>query len=167
MNKGFTVDNIFNSPLEIGLRCLIILKTFNDRVLNIQDIINLDYLTLHLKDFNEDLESVHPDIPYRSGEISVKRIVCQRGLQLMLSKGLITKNFNEKGICYEITSIGTLFVDYISNSYHVKLQEFCLMLYKEVGSMTEEQINEYITSNINEWGSEFINDSYLDDYLKL
>lgn len=164
-----TLDSnaMFNTPLELGIRCLVLLSTFHYSPHSLQNLINLDYLLLHLNDLDSSLESLHPSIPYRSSEIALKRKVMQLGLQLVLSRGLIEKKFSKQGIIYIHTKLGEQFIYFLKNDYHLKLLESSKILSQKLKGKSEIQIENFIKKNISRWGSEFVDDSYLTDFLEL
>ena len=64
--------SLFNSPLECGLRAVVLLVECSPQELDIQRLVNYDYLLVHSGDINGP-PSLHPDSPLRSGELLVKR----------------------------------------------------------------------------------------------
>lgn len=85
---------IFNSPEEIGVRTLFILDVCGKRMSS-QRIMYYDYFALHLNDIDEQYESLHPDNPNHSSEIAVRRVLINKGLNLMIAKGLISIKYSK------------------------------------------------------------------------
>ena len=79
----------FNTPIESGLRSLIILAEGAPWFYDLQRLVYYDYLLVHSGDVLNGPQSLHPSLPHRSGEILVRRMIVESGLNLMFSKKLI------------------------------------------------------------------------------
>ena len=81
----------FNSPLETGVRSLIILTAAFPHAQDLQHLVFFDYLTVHSGDVEglESPESLHAPLPMRAGELTVRKGLIERGLFLMMSRGLV------------------------------------------------------------------------------
>lgn len=107
---------IFNSPEEVGARILFILSLCNKRMSS-QRIMYYDYFILHLNDIDKTYASLHPDNPNHSSEIAVRRDIINKGLTLMLSKGLLDVKYTKTGIYYQKSNITDSFLKLFSNGY--------------------------------------------------
>ncbi len=96
INKSYTP---FNSPIEYGLRCILILEAFYPTKLDLQDLVYYDYLLIHSADAGGP-ESVHPATPHRTTEITIKRDILEKSLFLMYSKNIINIEYSTEGILY-------------------------------------------------------------------
>lgn len=94
MNKKI---RLFNNEIEMGLRILVILKCIYPKSLDIEMINYYDYFSLHTKDIGGE-DSLHADVPNRSGELSVKRNLIQRSLKMLILKGLVENKYLDSGI---------------------------------------------------------------------
>jgi hypothetical protein len=79
----------FNSPIETGMRALILLAESYPTHLDLQRLLEYDYIMVHTGDVDGP-PSIHPALPLRSGELLVRRELIERGLMLMISRGLVT-----------------------------------------------------------------------------
>jgi hypothetical protein len=150
---------LFNSPIEIGLRCLFLLYQFRNDHLSIDKLIYLDYFLIHAGDVSKEQKSIHPKYPFRSTEIVVKREILSSALKLLISKELININFADTGIQYEITNVGCKALDYFESNYANQIRKVSDWLYQTYKDFTEAQLSEVIDTNLQKWGSEFSNES--------
>src|SRR5689334_10655553 len=95
----------FNSPLECGLRPLVLLQAAQPAACDLQRLVFYDYLLVHSADVPEGPESIHPATPLRSGEALVRRHWIERGLLLMISRELVIRTFSAQGILYQASSL--------------------------------------------------------------
>ena len=74
----------FNSPIETGVRALILLSEAYPQGFDLQRILEYDYMMVHTGDFENGPPSIHPALPLRSGELLVRRSVAHlsRGKRL-------------------------------------------------------------------------------------
>ncbi|HFK1524031.1 TPA: ABC-three component system middle component 2 [Bacillus cereus] len=152
---------LFNTPLEIGIRALVILNTLESECLGIDRLVIYDYLILHTGDVVGGPPSVHPATPHRSGELIVKRKAMLEGLNLMYSKGLIKIHFLETGIEYGTSEISNLFLEHFTSVYLQNLKENAKWVVNNLHVYSERDLNQYVKSNIDRWGGEFINEALI------
>ena len=86
----------FNSPIETGMRALILLAESYPQQLDLQRILEFDYIMVHTGDVDGP-PSIHPALPLRSGELLVRRQLIERGLLLMISRGLVRRHATPNG----------------------------------------------------------------------
>lgn len=90
----------FNNEVESGLRTLFILNEAYPINIDLEKIIYLDYLTIHSGDVDKTKRSLHPPVPYRIGELLVRRGFVKKGIGLFIEKNLIDIKYSTKGIEY-------------------------------------------------------------------
>lgn len=151
----------FNSPLEIGLRTLVILNEAYPDVCSLQRLVVFDYLVVHSDDVDGGPEGLHPQTPRRSGELLVRRDAIQKGLYLYMSRNLIRREFKEKGILYSATEYTGAFLDTLEAKYTKTLRDRAAWLVNYFGGMNDSELNSYIRSHIDQWGAEFELESVL------
>jgi hypothetical protein len=93
---------LFNGPVEVGIRTVILLNAVFPQSLDLNRITILDHWTLHSGMFG-DLPSVHPDRANSLGELGLKRGTIEQGLQLMRSAGMVSLIASAEGISYRAT----------------------------------------------------------------
>lgn len=143
-------SSLFNSPYEIGSRALLILATIN-YPLSLEALIFLDYILVHSGDFHNGPVSLHANIPYREGELVVKRKVLNQSLSLFISKGLIHKKFYKNGIYFEKNELTELFISNFKSSYFKKLEDVVEWIRLNVPCENEKNIKKYFKKFVAVW----------------
>jgi hypothetical protein len=105
---------LFNTPLEIGLRVLIMLAQ-TGRPMDTEKLMYVDFLSLNTYDIGGP-ESIHAPTPNRGVQVYSKKALMQKGLAVMLSKELISIEPTEKGFLYSATEAGRFFLTYFQTS---------------------------------------------------
>ena len=153
----------FNSPLECGLRTLVLLAAAGPSACDLQRLIFYDYVLVHSGDVPGGPASIHPATPLRSGEALVRRHWIERGLLLMISRELVVRSFSEKGITYEASPLSATFLGYMQQPYTKKLQERAQWVISTFGKYSDHQLVEFFKENLDRWGGEFIREELLED----
>lgn len=161
MNKFYSNRNIkiFNTSMEMGLRALIILDELSQEPIDLNRLIIYDYLITHGNDFDERIESLHPSVPHRSGELIIKRKVMQEGIDLMYSRELLDVEYTSCGIFYKSNPLSSFFINYLESEYALDLIELTKVVVQRFKHLSDEELNLYIKRNIPKWGSEFTKES--------
>ncbi|SHH48709.1 ABC-three component system middle component 2 [Clostridium intestinale] len=148
------IDNynlLLNSPLEIGLRSLIILSINTHKSFDIELLSYYDYYSTHLYDLDNSYESLHPLTPYRFGELITKQQILKAGLALMIKKNLITIELDYDGIKYKTTHNTITFLKYFNSNYFIKLKnniEICSKLLNNIDKDELKNKFEVLYNNI-------------------
>ncbi len=145
----------FNSPIESGLRILCILEEAKGKAFDLQRLVSYDYLLVHSGDVIGGPASLHPAVPFRGGELLVKRQIVIAGLDAMFAKELLAKNFEPTGICYCATALTGAFLRLLVSDYASSLRSRAAWVVDHFASYTDSMLENYMTSNIGRWGSEF------------
>jgi hypothetical protein len=114
---------IFNSALETGVRSVINLVTNYPKAFDLDRMIALDHLIVHVADVGGPA-SAHPDTPKRATEMIVRRGVVERGLLLMESRKLVARLYSSSGISYEASESAAGFVSWLKSDYEKWALEF-------------------------------------------
>lgn len=152
---------LFNTPVEYGLRALFILSSMAPRKADLQRLIYLDYLVLHISDVDPDQISLHPSYPHRSGEILVKRERLKNGLLIMKSRQLLSIKFDGAGITYSSNSLTYRFLEYLTSDYAVQLKNSSDFVTNKFATYTDSQLDKYMKQNLELWGGEFSREAFL------
>lgn len=144
----------FNSSLETGIRALIVLVASYPQALDLQRMVDYDYLVVHSGDVGGP-DSLHPPLPMRASELLVRREIIEAGLLLMMSKGLVVRLPSETGIRYMATDSASPFVASFSSKYLKELQHRAMWAIDEFGSKSSEELREIMTGFFDSWTSEF------------
>lgn len=143
-----------NSALEVGIRVVAMLTALYPQAADLSRIVLLDYAVLHSGDFNGEL-SLHPNIPGRVGELSVKRGLVEDGVQLMGLRGLVVRKNTEHGIYYSASDDALPFLESIDSSYLNRLRDRCLWAAQSFGDRSEEEVRTQLNEVFGLWAEEF------------
>lgn len=146
---------LFNTPLEVGLRTLVIMNDFREEYLDIERLMYFDYLSLNSSDVGGP-ESLSPPIPNRRLQVYARKELIRSGLVILLSKELIELTSSDQGFGYKITDAGTKFLSLFSTNYFfelVKRSNWLFLSFKGVGLF---ELRNYIEINIPNWGTDLI-----------
>ena len=144
----------FNSPLETGLRSLAILEAAFPNRYDLQRLVELDYLVVHSADVGGP-ESLHAPLPLRAGELLVRRQLIEKGLLLMMSKGLIERFTVAEGIEYAAGETASPYLASLSAPYTLRLRERAQWLVNNFESLTTNELRALIRRFFERWTSEF------------
>lgn len=152
----------FNSPLEIGVRSLVLLNSFYPMSLDVTQLVDFDYLLIHSGDAGGP-RSLHPPIPLRTGEIIIKRQLIQNALLLMINKQLIKRQVTERGIEYILTDSARPFLNSIESNYIYELRERASWVNQEFGNKSDVELRSVINKFFDQWTTSF---QSIEGYLK-
>lgn len=144
----------FNSPLEIGVRAVVILTTVFPKTLDIQHLVFFDYLTIHSGDVHGPA-SLHTPLPLRSGELTIRRSLIERGLFLMMSRGLVERLASPDGFHYKASETANVFLSMLSSQYIAKLRERAEWVAEAFGQSSLEELQVVEKSFFREWSTQF------------
>ncbi|MGI0494810.1 ABC-three component system middle component 2 [Alkalinema pantanalense CENA528] len=144
----------FNSPLEIGIRSLIILTAVYPRSLDLQFLVFFDYFTVHSGDV-QGPDSLHAPLPLRSGELTVKRGLIERGLLLMLSRGLVEHLVSSNGFEYRASDNASAFLSMLSSPYITQLRERAEWVAEAFGNSSLHDLKEIEKNFFRNWSTQF------------
>ena len=116
MNSSVKV--IFNSPLELGTRCSLILIALEKRF-SLDDLVLLDYALLYSNDFGGP-ENLHPALPNHIAEIGHRREFLPESLVFFSKRGLISAHIEETGYYYSANNQTLQFVSCLKSEYYRK-----------------------------------------------
>lgn len=145
----------FNTPLECGLRLLFTLNAAHEHSFDLQRLVSYDYLLVHSGDVAGGPTSLHPAVPFRGGELLVKRDLVRAGLNLMFARELLTKRFEVSGICYHSNDLTAPFLGLLASPYASALRSRAEWVVNHFARYTDDRLDNYMTKNLGRWGAEF------------
>lgn len=145
---------LFNSPLETGVRSVVLLDAAYPRGFDLTQLAWLDHLVVHTADLDGP-ESLHPNIPQRNGELLVRRSLVEEGLAMMQRMHLIEAKFTSDGIIYVACDQAGPFVRLIRTQYGQTLKMRATWLLEYLGKRGLEHLHDVITTKIGRWAIEF------------
>ena len=158
IKDNINFPQLFNSPLETGIRAVVVLEAFYPRACNISELTWFDHLVVHTGDFGngEVPESIHPALPNRTGELLVRRGLVEESLKLMQVNHLIEVMESENGIHFSASEDAPFFLDLLRAPYTIQLKERAQWLASTFANMSSEEINKMVSKKIGRWTAEFM-----------
>jgi hypothetical protein len=144
----------FNSPIETGIRALILLAESYPNQLDLQRILEFDYIIVHSGDVDGP-PSIHPALPLRSGELLVRRQLIERGLLLMTSRGLVSRRATPTGFAYQAEDDAAPFLDALTAEYLEDLKDRAVWAVDRFSEMSDHEIRVMLSHVYDQWSREF------------
>ncbi|HGM7307591.1 ABC-three component system middle component 2 [Stenotrophomonas sp. CC120223-11] len=148
------LTNPFNSPLETGVRSLTILVAAFPAAFDLQRLVEMDYLVVHSGDADGP-ESLHAPLPLRAGELLVRRGVIEKGLVLMLSRGLVRRMLSEDGFHFVAEEAAAPFISELVADYACRLKQRAEWAVRRFEGVPTEEIRRITHRLFERWSSEF------------
>lgn len=148
------LPNPFNSPLETGVRSLTILVASYPAAFDLQRLVEMDYLVVHSGDAGGPA-SLHAPLPLRAGELLVRRGLIEKGLALMMSRGLIRRQSTQEGFRYVADDTAAPFVAALTADYSSRLRSRAEWAVKRFEDVSTEDIRYIMRRLFERWSSEF------------
>jgi hypothetical protein len=144
----------FNTPLETGIRSVGILVAAYPKAFDLQRLVAFDYLVVHTGDIGGPV-SLHPALPMRSAELLVTRGLVERGLLLMISRGLVHREATARGIFYQAGEFAETFIRSLASPYVVALLERAGWVAEAFSEMEDDAFRETMSAAFGRWNEEF------------
>jgi hypothetical protein len=144
----------FNSPIETGMRALILLAESYPEQLDLQRILEFDYIMVHTGDV-EGPPSIHPALPLRVGELLVRRQLIERGLMLLISRRLISRHATPNGFMYQAEDDAGPFIDALSAEYLEDLKNRAVWVVDRFSEMNAQDMRIMLSNVYDQWSREF------------
>jgi hypothetical protein len=133
-----------NGPVEMALRTLVLLTTLGDPV-DLDQLIAFDFLAIHSGDVEEGPASLHPPSPHRDSELLVRRQLVLDGLQVLVARALVEREFGEEGITYRTTPGGLFLADHFESPYAKELGARAEWIANRFGALSNSQVRALIS----------------------
>lgn len=148
------MNNLFNSPFEIGIRMVFLLLSLYPRKADLQKLVYLEYATVYSEDLGGPT-SLHTPVPMRGGEYICKRDVIEHGLYLMSVRSFIDVTYDSSGIYYSVGENGPALVGLIGGSYASQLLLSCEWVTRHFGDLSVNELSSLFDKKSLTWGAEF------------
>ncbi len=145
---------LFNSPLETGVRALAILDAAYPKAFDLSELTWLDHLVVHTADINGP-ESLHPDLPHRTGELLVRRQVIEQGLMLMRQQHLVVVQSASRGILFKASDDGAAVMELVKSRYAQALKARARWLADHIRPLSSNELKRMVDEKIGRWRIEF------------
>lgn len=153
MTKRLSNDP-FNSSLETGVRSIVILVVAFPAVFDLQRLIEMDYLVVHSGDVGGP-KSLHAPLPLRTGELLIRRGLIERGLNLMMSRGLVEKISTDNGFYYKAGENAAPFIQSLTTHYSLQLKERASWVVDQFQTIPTNEIRNMTNKLFQKWSSQF------------
>jgi hypothetical protein len=145
---------LFNSPLETGVRAVVVLDALHPRAFDLAHLTWFDHLVVHTFDIGGP-PSLHPDIPQRTGELLVRRRLVEDGIKLMRRLHMVEATVDKTGIAYRASDDASAFVESLRTDYSTELKKCAAWLASFVGRTSDSDLADLISTRIGRWAVEF------------
>ena len=144
----------FNSPFETGIRSVGILVAAFPRPLDLQRLVVFDHLVVHTGDVGGP-DSLHPPVPMRSAEILVRRRLVERGVLLMMGRGLVGRSVDKGGISYRAGDFAETFLLSLAAPYLAALRERTVWVVDSFADLDDAALREQVGAVFDRWVEQF------------
>jgi hypothetical protein len=144
-----------NSPVEVGVRILIVLAEAFPAQLGINELVLLDHALLHSGDLGGP-PSIHPPLPGRVGELGFKRTLIEYGIQLMLRAELIESSASPSGLQFVASDAAASFVGGLTSLYARTLIARTQWVVEHFDDLTEQSLRTRMRAVFESWAEEFV-----------
>lgn len=160
MSKDGEKALLFNSPLETGIRALVLLEALHPRACGLIEMTWFDHLVVHTGDLNglegkQAPESLHPALPGREGELLVRRNLVEQSLHLMHQAHLVDILHREEGVYFAPSEDAPSFLDLLQAPYTVELKNRARWIAEQFSELATSEIETLVTDKIGRWTAEF------------
>ena len=98
---------------------------------------------------------LHPPTPRREGELLIRRDLIERGIYLLLARGLIERVFTDDGIGYQASDLAGSVVASLTTTYSALLRERARWVSEAFGTRPGEILDRFFKENLDRWDGEF------------
>ncbi len=146
---------VFNGPVEVGLRALVLLVEAFPCSFDLQKLVILDHLILHSGDVDGGPHSLHPPSPLRSGEVAIRRALIEDGLALYRARALISQQPTSEGFAYVAADSGAAFLDALRAPYVERLRQRAEWAVARFGMLSADKLSRVLEQSLSRWQAEF------------
>lgn len=150
-----TTPSVLNSPVEVGLRALVLLVEASPNALDLQQLVTLDYFLVHSGDVYGGPDSLHAPSPLRSGEVTVRRELLTKGLNLYQLRGLVAQTASAAGFAYAAEEGAGSFLDAFRSGYVENLRSRAEWVIERFGLLEYGDLHQTLETSLSKWKWEF------------
>lgn len=152
--SGSDFGGLFNSPLEAGIRAVVVLEHLRPEMLDLAEIVLFDHVVVHTADLGGP-PSLHTEVPGRKGELLVRRRLIEASLQLMQRCHLVDQESAEEGIVYRASEEAAAYVELLETPYSVQMKACARWLADQVKTHSKAQFKRLVREQIGDWTDAF------------
>ena len=156
--------DLFNTPLEAGLRAVVLLDAFAPDAFDLTALSLLDYYAVNTGDLDiegvttsagaDQPSSIHPPVASRRGEYFVRRRLIEEGLEIMERAFLLDRVANEHGLSYRARDVTAAMVDLMESEYNSQLRRAAHWLAHVAEVEGRDAFLQRLSSGVNRWSHE-------------
>ena len=136
------------------MRSLAILVAAFPAAFDLQRLVEMDYLVVHSGDADGP-QSLHAPLPLRAGELLVRRGLIEKGLILMMSRGLVQRIPADDGFSYVAAETAAPFIASLTADYSRRLCERAEWAVRRFQYVTTNEIRHLTHRLFQRWSSQF------------
>lgn len=146
--------NPLNSPVETGVRVLMVLASAFPEHLDLNQLVLLDHGLLHSADLGGP-PSLHPPVPIRASALGVRREAIEFGLDVLIRSDLAHAGFGPHGIEYWAGERADGFIGLLDTTYAAALQERAVWVVTRYGALNDAELRHELNAAAGHWAEEF------------
>jgi hypothetical protein len=150
-----TTSSVLNGAVEVGLRALVLLVEASPNALDLQQLVTLDYFLVHSGDVDGGPDSLHAPSPLRSGEVTIRRELLTKGLNLYELHGLVAQMPSAKGFAYTAEEGAGSFLDAFRSAYVENLRTRAEWVIERFGLLEYGDLHHTLETSLSMWKREF------------
>lgn len=145
---------LFNSPLEAGIRAVVVLEKLRPEAVDLAEMVLLDHVVVHTADLGGP-PSLHPDLQGRKGELLVRRRLVERSLDLMRRCHLVDQEIGDNGVLYRASDEAAGYIELLETVYSEKLKHCADWIADQVKSSSKVRFKIFVRDQIGDWTDAF------------
>lgn len=145
---------LFNSPLEAGIRAVVVLEKLRPEAVDLAEMVLLDHVVVHTADLGGP-PSLHPDLSDRKGELLVRRRLVEKSLDLMRRCHLVDLEITDEGVVYRASDEAAGYIELLETRYSERLKvcaDWIAFQFKSTGKI---QFKSFVRAQIGDWTDAF------------
>jgi hypothetical protein len=146
--------SLFNSPLEAGIRAVVVLEHLRPEPLDLPEMVLFDHVVVHTADLGGP-PSLHPEVPGRKGELLVRRRLVESSLHLMLRCHLIEQESTDEGIIYRASEEAAAYVELLETAYSLQMKACARWIADQVNAYSKQHFKQLVREKIGDWAAAF------------
>lgn len=155
LSQPIAQPKLFNTPLEAGVRALLILDAFAPKAFDLATVSLFDYYLVHTGDAGGP-PSLHPEINARAGEYFVRRHLIEEGLLMMARASLVEQVFTGSGIAFRAHETATAMIDLFGSAYNRRLAQAAQWLAREASLRGVDAFIKDLKDGLERWSHEIV-----------
>lgn len=142
--------NPLNSPVEVGIRALVMLVEHFPAGLDVDRLSMLDHVLVHSGDFGGPA-SLHPPIPGRSSELSVKKGLMEDGLRILARARLVNLQSGPNGFEFKAGEGAASFLNVLHSPLLGSLRSRAEWVHGRIEVDETDELSELMAKTFRNW----------------